>query len=165
MKRSDLGSVLSGLSQNEDAIWAAQSALQEKLIELRDNRFLIHSAKDGMVCRDADGRASDMIRITTEQAVQMILGAVADHVGFETRDAIRRVAGDKTVAEVAVNEIRTTLIEFRDSRISFFNKGNGFAIVEENGQPSPHIRIWTPDAVRMTLEAVSKHLRAESTSA
>lgn len=53
-------------------------------------------------------------------------------------------------ARLAVEDV---LIEMRDSRISIMGRGNGFVVLERDGEPSSIMRLGTPEGLRIGIKA------------
>lgn len=78
-----------------------------------------------------------------------------------TAEALRALAEDGELIEVARKAIEDELIEWRDSMM-FTICGNGFAIRGKDGTPSPIIRFRTDVGLCIALEAIAKHLEAKA---
>ncbi|KKM24920.1 hypothetical protein LCGC14_1600140, partial [marine sediment metagenome] len=66
---------------------------------------------------------------------------------------LEEIAQDRALLEVGRKAVEDVLIEWRDSRISMFNRGNGLVIREKDGKDSHIIRMGPEDAIRIGLEA------------
>lgn len=71
---------------------------------------------------------------------------------------LRRIADDNELLEVGRKAIEDTLIEWRDSRLSEFMRGNGLVIREVDGKDSSIIRFGPETALRIGLKAIADHL-------
>ena len=74
---------------------------------------------------------------------------------------LREIAGSEKLLEVARKKIEDVLIEWRDNRLSQFDRGNGLVIREADGKDSSVIRLGPEDAVRIGLLVIADHLNAE----
>jgi len=77
-------------------------------------------------------------------------------------DALRAIADDPELIEVARRKIEDVLIEFRDSRISQALRNNGLVVYERNGQASDIIRLSNAEAVSIGMKAIAAHLEAKT---
>ena len=75
---------------------------------------------------------------------------------------ITEVLDDPELLEVMRKAIEDELIEWRDER-RFMACGNGFAVREKDGSPSPIIRFRTDIGLRIGLKALADHLAAHPT--
>lgn len=66
---------------------------------------------------------------------------------------------NEAMLEIGRKAVEDTLIEFRDSRISVFMRGNGLVIREKDGTESSCIRLGIDDALRIALKAVIRSER------
>ena len=72
---------------------------------------------------------------------------------------LEEIAQDRALLEVGRKAVEDVLIEWRDSRISMFNRGNGLVIREKDGKDSHIIRMGPEDAIRIGLEAIAKVIK------
>lgn len=72
--------------------------------------------------------------------------------------ALESVTKDPDLLEIARRAIESTLIEWRDSRMSFPQRNNGLVVREADGKRSDLIRMGPETAVRIGLLAISQHL-------
>ena len=77
------------------------------------------------------------------------------------RAAMERVANDNKLLEVGRKAIEDTLIEWRDGRLSMFNRGNGLVIREKDGRDSHIIRFGPETALKIGLKAIAEALKSE----
>lgn len=70
----------------------------------------------------------------------------------------RRLADDDALMEVGRKAIEETLVEWRDSRLSEFTRGNGLVIREKDGKESSIIRMGPEVGVKIALKAIADHL-------
>jgi hypothetical protein len=70
----------------------------------------------------------------------------------------RRLAEDDALMEVGRKAIEDTLVEWRDSRLSEFTRGNGLVIREKDGSESSIIRMGPEAGVKIALKAIADHL-------
>lgn len=75
-----LGDALRKLAADPIAIQTAHIALEDELIELRDDRISLPFRANGLVIREKNGQASDAIRIPTDEAVRRVLKILAEYV-------------------------------------------------------------------------------------
>lgn len=73
----------------------------------------------------------------------------------ERADALRAIAEDRDLLNVAHRRIEAALIDFRDNRISVPDCGNGLVVREADGSWSSTIRMTVPEALRMALKAIA----------
>ncbi len=57
-----------------------RKAIEDELIWFRDERLSEFSRNNGLVCREANGKPSDVIRFGPEVAVKIALKAIAAHL-------------------------------------------------------------------------------------
>ena len=76
-----------------------------------------------------------------------------------TPEELEKIAENTDLLEIGRQEIENTLIELRDARISFLNRGNGLVCREFNGESSDIIRMGPETALRIGLKAIAKHMR------
>jgi len=74
---------LRALAAEPIAIEHARAAIEDRLIEWRDSRLFIIGG-NGLVVREADGKSSSVIRISTRDAITMTLQVLADFLEKET---------------------------------------------------------------------------------
>ena len=63
--------------------------------------------------------------------------------------------------EIGRKAIEDVLIEWRDGRLSEFNRGNGLVIKEKNGEDSSIIRFGPETALRIGLKVIWQSLKKE----
>jgi len=68
------------------------------------------------------------------------------------------LAGDKELLEIGRKAIEDALVDFRDSRLSEFARGNGLVIREIDGSESSVIRFGPESALEIALKAIHEHL-------
>jgi len=73
-------------------------------------------------------------------------------------DELNILAENKKLLEVGRKAVEDVLIEWRDNRISEFNRGNGLVVREKNGRDSHIIRFGIETALRIALRAMAKQL-------
>jgi len=56
---------------NEDALEAARKAVENALVEFRDNRISVLNVGNGFVIREFDGERSDIIRLSTRDGLRV----------------------------------------------------------------------------------------------
>jgi len=69
---------------------------------------------------------------------------------------LEKIALDDELLEIGRKAIEDQLIEWRDSRLSEFNRGNGLVIRERDGSDSSVIRFGPETALRLGLLAIAK---------
>lgn len=76
---------------------------------------------------------------------------------------LSKIYEDTALLEVGRKAIEQTLIEWRDSRLSEFMRGNGLVIREKDGTDSSVIRFGPETALRIGLMAIEEHLKKDQT--
>lgn len=71
---------------------------------------------------------------------------------------INEIAENEDLLEIGRKAIEETLLEWRDSRLSEFTRGNGLVIREKDGSDSSIIRFGPETALSIGLKAIAKHL-------
>ena len=74
-------------------------------------------------------------------------------------DSISKVIESEELLEVGRKAIEDVLIDFRDSRISHPNRGNGLVCCEKDGEPSSVIRLGPESGLKIALKAIVEHLK------
>jgi hypothetical protein len=69
----------------------------------------------------------------------------------------RKAAGDEYLLNIAHQRIEDVVIEMRDMN-AFVLRANGIVCRDYDSTPSSMIRISTPDAVALALQAIADHL-------
>lgn len=70
---------LLALAGNDELLEIGRKAIEDLLVEMRDSRmFTIRG--NGLVIREIDGSASNIIRLGPEQALRIGLQAIAEHL-------------------------------------------------------------------------------------
>ena len=77
-------------------------------------------------------------------------------------ERLRGIPDNDELLEVGRKAVEDVLVDFRDSRISQFLRGNGLVIKEKDGKDSSIIRLGTEDAISIGLKAILKHLSHSS---
>lgn len=73
--------VLRELASDEQLLWnVARGAIEDALIEWRDDRLSMPLRNNGFVVKEADGEPSSVIRFGPETGVRIALLALADHL-------------------------------------------------------------------------------------
>lgn len=75
-------------------------------------------------------------------------------------DLLRNIANRKDLLEIGRKAVEDVLIDWRDSRLSLLNRGNGLVVCERDGGHSDIIRMGAETAIKIGLEAIAKHLEA-----
>jgi hypothetical protein len=75
---------------------------------------------------------------------------------------LRTIARDWHALYVMHKAIEDTLIELRDHRESAYAAGNGFVIVEADGNPSEIIRLRVPEGISIGLRALADHIESSA---
>lgn len=86
-----------------------------------------------------------------------------DDSRLKLTDLLRRVSEDESMLEIGRKAIEDTLIEWRDSRLSMLNRGNGLVIREEDGKPSDIIRFGPESALKIGLKAIAEAIDKQKT--
>lgn len=71
---------------------------------------------------------------------------------------LKAIAENKELLEVGRAAIEKVLIEWRESRLSEFNRGNGLVIREKDGSHSSIIRFGPETALSIGLKAIAEKL-------
>lgn len=71
--------VLAEVAQDEILLEVARKAIEDLLIEMRDDRVSM-LRNNGLVCKEKDGSPSSIIRMGPEDAVRIGLKAIAEHL-------------------------------------------------------------------------------------
>jgi len=71
---------------------------------------------------------------------------------------INGIADDSELLEIGRKAVEDTLVDWRDNRLSMFNRHNGLVIREKDGKDSSIIRLGTEDALRIGLRAMAQHM-------
>ena len=75
------------------------------------------------------------------------------------RSSLNEIYENNELLEVARKAIEKELIQWRDSRLSEFMRGNGLVIKEKDGTDSSIIRFGPETAMRIGLKAIDEHLK------
>ncbi len=70
---------------------------------------------------------------------------------------LKQVVENRQLLEVGRKAIEDILVEWRDSRLSEFYRGNGLVIREKDGKDSSIIRFGPETALRIGLKAIANH--------
>lgn len=70
------------------------------------------------------------------------------------------LADDADLLEVGRKAVESTLIQYRDNRISAF-RNNGLVIREKDGRDSCTIRLGAEQCVAIALRAIASHLEGK----
>lgn len=73
-------SELRDLADNAELLEIGRKAIEDRLIEWRDNRLSTPFRGNGLVIRESDGEDSHIIRMGPEEALRIGLRAIADHL-------------------------------------------------------------------------------------
>lgn len=77
MQPSELKTALLEVASNSDLLEVARKAIEDELIELRDERIAV-LRNNGLVVKEYDGSSSNVIRMGPEDAVRAGLKAIAE---------------------------------------------------------------------------------------
>lgn len=77
MTNEDKIRFLNELAENRELLEIARKAIEDQAIEFRDARLSVIRG-NGIVCREPNGEASNIIRFGPETAVRIGLKAIAD---------------------------------------------------------------------------------------
>lgn len=69
---------------------------------------------------------------------------------------IKELLDNPELIEVGRKAVEDVLIDFRDSRISEFGRGNGLVVREADGTESSTIRLSTDSALIIALKAIAE---------
>lgn len=73
-------STLNEIADNEELLEVGRKAIEDTLIEWRDNRLSEFMRGNGLVIREKDGSESSIIRFGPETALSIGLKAIAKHL-------------------------------------------------------------------------------------
>jgi len=95
---------------------------------------------------------------------QPILKAQRDLTASIIRDEcqeriIKKIEDSNELLELGRKAIEDVLVEWRDNRMSQFNRGNGLVIREKDGKDSHIIRFGPETALRIGLKAIRQALK------
>lgn len=71
---------LRAIADDPQLLSAAHKAIEDVLVEWRDERISTPFCGNGLVIREQDGRSSSIIRMSTREALTIGLKAIADHL-------------------------------------------------------------------------------------
>lgn len=71
---------LEAISNDDALLEVGRKAIEDLLIELRDQRICQPHRRNGLVVREKDGTDSNVIRFGPETALRVGLKAIADHL-------------------------------------------------------------------------------------
>lgn len=74
---------------------------------------------------------------------------------------LETISEDKELLEIGRRAIEDELVEWRNDRLSTFNRNNGLVIREKDGKESSVIRFGPEDALRIGLKAIAEAKRRE----
>lgn len=74
---------LKTIYENKELLEIGRKAIEEKLLEFRDNRISEPLRANGLVVREKDGANSDVIRFGPETALYIGLKAIAEKIAGE----------------------------------------------------------------------------------
>lgn len=81
-----LADLLRRLADDNELLWSvARRAIEDALIEWRDDRLSMVTRNNGFVVKEADGTESSIIRFGPEVGVRIALKALADHLDGEAK--------------------------------------------------------------------------------
>lgn len=72
--------VLTRIAADADLLEIGRKAIEDSLVEMRDARISEMGRGNGLVIREADGKASEIIRFGPETALRIGLTAIAAHL-------------------------------------------------------------------------------------
>lgn len=75
-----LAKQLNAIAEDRELIEVGRKALEDLLVEMRDERISTPLAANGLVIKEVDGRSSSMIRVTTPEAITLAIKAIAKHL-------------------------------------------------------------------------------------
>lgn len=71
---------LEAISNDDALLEVGRKAIEDLLIELRDQRICQPLRRNGLIIREKDGTESNIIRFGPETALRVGLKAIADHL-------------------------------------------------------------------------------------
>ncbi len=75
-----LSDQLREIADDEQVLWeVARRAIEDRLVEYRDDRISMPLRNNGLVIKERDGQPSSVIRFGPEVGVRIALLALADH--------------------------------------------------------------------------------------
>lgn len=77
---------------------------------------------------------------------------------------LEEIAENPELLEVGRKAIEATLVDWRESRLSEFMRGNGLVIREKDGSASSIIRFGPEAALKIGLKAIAEHLSSKTVS-
>lgn len=113
-----------------------------------------------------------MKRLLTEELIIKYCEELTKYVDFYLNDQveyilkdflakIREVVLSKEMLEIGRKAIEDVLIDWRDNRLSEFNRGNGLVIREKDGSDSDIIRFGPETALKIGCQAILKAIKGE----
>ena len=73
--------MLRAIAADDECLEIGRQAIENMLVEWRDNRLSELLRGNGLVIREADGKESSIIRFGPETALRVGLNAIAEHLG------------------------------------------------------------------------------------
>jgi hypothetical protein len=73
---------------------------------------------------------------------------------------LRAIAANPQLLEVGRQAVEAALLQYRDMRLSEFNRNNGLVCKEKDGADSHIIRFGPEEGIRLGLQAIAAHLEA-----
>lgn len=75
---------LKEIAEDNELLEVGRKAIEEVLLAWREGRISEPGRGNGLVIRESDGRASDVIRFGPESALRIGLRAIAEHLEKQT---------------------------------------------------------------------------------
>lgn len=75
-----VASALNIIAEDDTFMEIGRKAIEDALVEFRDDRLSAPTRRNGLVIREKDGSESNMIRFGPETALRIGLRAIAEHL-------------------------------------------------------------------------------------
>lgn len=79
----NIAEILQKIANNEELVEIGRRAIEDRLIEMRDDRVFLMGRGNGLVVREKNGEASSRIRMGPETAFRIALLAIAESKQLE----------------------------------------------------------------------------------
>lgn len=80
MTNAETATALAEVADDDALMEVGRLAIENALVEFRNSRISAYTRNNGLVCREADGKASDVIRFGPEVAVRIAMKAISSHM-------------------------------------------------------------------------------------
>ena len=104
---------------------------------------------------EADKRAINSFLKEATEKEQMWQG----YTEMAVKEIFEELLENRELLELGRKAIEDVLVEWRDNRLSEFNRGNGLVIRERDGKDSSIIRLGSETALRIGLKAMLQALK------